>query len=161
MIDIEELERLAKVAPSGSWKEIRNFGSNAIFAIQESLDNDEVVIYPTKNQSEFVEIGFGSGAKEWIEAATPDAISELIAEVRTLREDLQAAKLLAHANAEMFKAEREDMESLKRQCQTLSFELLGVIIDTEQGHGFDPVCLDTIKRVRDQLHGIAGTKPCA
>lgn len=84
----------------------------------------------------------------------------LEAEVRALREDLQATKLLAHANAEMFKAERADMESLKRQCQILSFELLGVVIDTEQGHGFDPVCLDTIKRVRDQLHGIAGTKPC-
>lgn len=97
-------------------------------------------------------IGFDKIPDEWI--------IDLCKEVRVLREDIQATKLLAHANAEMFKAERADMESLKRQCQTLSFELLGVVIDAEQGHGFDPVCLDTIKRVRDQLHGIAGTKPC-
>ncbi|WP_175952854.1 hypothetical protein [Burkholderia sp. BCC0405] len=41
----------------------------------------------------------------------PDAwIAELCAETRQLREDLQAAKLLAHANGEMFRAERADGE---------------------------------------------------
>lgn len=29
----------------------------------------------------------------------------------------------------------------------LSYELLGVIIDVEEGGGFDDICLDTIKRV--------------
>ncbi len=38
----------------------------------------------------------------------PEDILALTAEVRRLREDLQASKLLAHANAEMFKAEKVD-----------------------------------------------------
>jgi hypothetical protein len=33
----------------------------------------------------------------------------------------------------------------------LAMELMGVVIDVEQGHGFDAVCLETIKRVRDEL----------
>jgi hypothetical protein len=33
----------------------------------------------------------------------------------------------------------------------LMYELDGVIHDVEQGHGFDTVCLDTLKRVRDHL----------
>ena len=39
-------------------------------------------------------------------------------EVRTLREDLQATKLLAHANAEMFKAERAENEALKHDLDS-------------------------------------------
>lgn len=49
---------------------------------------------------------------------SPDAISGLVAEVRALREDLQAAKLLAHANAEMFKAEKADNEALRAELNT-------------------------------------------
>ena len=41
---------------------------------------------------------------------TAEVILELIAEAQALREDLQATKLLAHANAEMFKAEKVDGE---------------------------------------------------
>jgi hypothetical protein len=36
----------------------------------------------------------------------------------------------------------------------LSHELLGVIIDTEEGDGFDDVCLNTVKRVHSALIGI-------
>lgn len=93
----------------------------------------------------------------------PDAwIAELCSETRQLREDLQAAKLLAHANGEMFRAEKavaDQYRQAQKDCQTLSFELLGAVIDTEQGHGFDSVCLDTIKRIRDRLHEMATTKP--
>jgi hypothetical protein len=38
-----------------------------------------------------------------------------------------------------------------KECDKLnkkqSYELLGVIIDTEEGDGFDEVCLNTVKRV--------------
>jgi hypothetical protein len=33
----------------------------------------------------------------------------------------------------------------------LGYELDGVIIDTEQGGGFDAVCLNTVKRVRRRI----------
>jgi hypothetical protein len=32
-----------------------------------------------------------------------------------------------------------------------SYELQGVIIDTEEGDGFDQVCLNTVKRVHEYL----------
>ena len=32
-----------------------------------------------------------------------------------------------------------------------SFELTGVVVDVEQGDGFDSVCLDTVKRVESYL----------
>jgi len=35
----------------------------------------------------------------------------------------------------------------------LSYELLGVIVDVEEGAGFDDVCLNTIKRVHTTLSG--------
>lgn len=35
--------------------------------------------------------------------------------------------------------------------QALAKELDGVIVDVEEGDGFDDVCLDTVKYVRDQL----------
>ena len=36
-----------------------------------------------------------------------------------------------------------------------SFELSGVITDSEHGSGFDSVCLDTVKRVEQYLAGNA------
>lgn len=55
-----------------------------------------------------------------------------------------------------------DQEALKKyaelivkECNKLnrkhSFELMGVIVDTEQGAGFDSICLDTVKRVHQYL----------
>jgi hypothetical protein len=42
-----------------------------------------------------------------------------------------------------------------RECDRLnhrqSFELSGVITDTEHGSGFDSVCLDTVKQVEQYL----------
>lgn len=35
----------------------------------------------------------------------------------------------------------------------LSYELMGVVADVEQGNGFDDVCLQTIKRVIARLSG--------
>lgn len=45
-------------------------------------------------------------------------------------------------------------------ARMLGYELEGVIIDVEQGHGFDDVCLSTIKRVRALLsHPAAPAQP--
>ena len=46
-------------------------------------------------------------------------------------------------------------ELIMRECAQLnqeqSYELAGVIVDTEEGDGFDHVCLNTVKRVHDYL----------
>ncbi|KWN80855.1 hypothetical protein WM24_23755 [Burkholderia ubonensis] len=65
----------------------------------------------------------------------PEIVLALIAEVRALR-------------------------TYREMAPKQVYELMGVVIDIEQGHGFDSVCLNTIKRVLDQLRGIAGTKSC-
>lgn len=39
----------------------------------------------------------------------------------------------------------------RERNKMLSYELLGVIIDVEEGDGFDDVCLTTIKRVAREL----------
>jgi hypothetical protein len=42
-----------------------------------------------------------------------------------------------------------------KDVKMLAYELMGVIVDVEEGHGFDQVCLDTIKRVQNQLFELA------
>jgi hypothetical protein len=46
-------------------------------------------------------------------------------------------------------------ELIVRKCAKLnkkqSYELLGVIADTEENDGFDDICLDTVKRVAEYL----------
>ena len=44
-----------------------------------------------------------------------------------------------------------EVEAAAADKRRLSFELVGVIIDVEHGHGFDDVCLATIKRVEAAL----------
>ncbi|VWC90308.1 hypothetical protein BLA17378_04521 [Burkholderia aenigmatica] len=56
----------------------------------------------------------------------PDAwIAELCVETRQLREDLQAAKLLAHANGEMFRAEKIDNERMRCVLDVVRKHLMG------------------------------------
>jgi len=43
---------------------------------------------------------------------------------------------------------------ISERDKNLSYELLGVIIDIEEGDGFDDVCFKTIKRVHSTLLGI-------
>jgi len=44
-----------------------------------------------------------------------------------------------------------------KECARLnkaqSYELTGVIVDTEENDGFDSICLDTVKRVEHYLAG--------
>jgi len=46
-------------------------------------------------------------------------------------------------------------ELIVRECAKLnkyqSYELMGVITDVEEGDGFDDVCLNTVKRVAENL----------
>ena len=46
-------------------------------------------------------------------------------------------------------------ELIVKECAKLnkkqSYELTGVIVDTEEGDGFDHICLDTVKRVKSYL----------
>jgi hypothetical protein len=42
-------------------------------------------------------------------------------------------------------------ELLESKNRNLSFELAGVITDVEYGNGFDNVCLETVKRVKQGL----------
>ena len=46
-------------------------------------------------------------------------------------------------------------ELIVRECARLnlelSYELAGVIVDTEEGIGFDSVCLNTVKQVHNSL----------
>ncbi|HDR9834241.1 TPA: hypothetical protein QDC51_000992 [Burkholderia multivorans] len=44
-----------------------------------------------------------------------------------------------------------ELEAREADRRRLGLELEGVIIDTEQGYGFDEVCLATVKRVRAAL----------
>ena len=44
-----------------------------------------------------------------------------------------------------------ELEAREADRRRHALELEGVIIDTEQGHGFDEICLATIKRVQAAL----------
>jgi hypothetical protein len=50
-------------------------------------------------------------------------------------------------------------EALRKAARELSYELDGVIADVEHGNGFDAVCLQTIKRVRDALAALSTSEP--
>lgn len=111
MINIENLERLAKVATPGPWRGDRTDGTVKYDIVAGDYPNGEytVVCHGDNGNARDGGYGFTSAENEaYALAANPAAVLELIAEVRRLREDLQATKLLAHANAEMFKAEKID-----------------------------------------------------
>ena len=59
------------------------------------------------------------------------------------------AEFIAAANPATMLVLIAEVRALRRQ----SLELLGVVIDVEQGGGFDDTCLATIKRVMDVLAG--------
>lgn len=59
----------------------------------------------------------------------------------------------AQAKEEADMERRLSQPERQEQKADLWYELEGVIVDVEQGSGFDDVCLRTIKRVRDALIG--------
>jgi len=50
---------------------------------------------------------------------------------------------------------KECKQLAPRDVIILAHELSGVIVDVEQGPGFDSICLDTIKRVQASLFDLA------
>jgi len=53
--------------------------------------------------------------------------------------------------ADLLEEAANEIERLKKANRDQFYELEGVIIDTEDGDGFDQVCLNTVKRVQDTL----------
>jgi hypothetical protein len=86
MIDLDQLERLAKAAPSGQWEVWTSNSWRRVYANQgrEQVRVIEPVVQRTDNHPD---LWFGQGVAEYLEGVTPDAILELVAEVRRLRED--------------------------------------------------------------------------
>ena len=70
--------------------------------------------------------------------------------------DLDAMERLANAGVTRLsevKALIAEVRALRERDISLFYELDGVVIDVTHGNGFDGVCLNTIKRVRDALGG--------
>jgi hypothetical protein len=53
--------------------------------------------------------------------------------------------------ADILEEAAAEIERLKKLNKNNFYELEGVIIDTEDSNGFDEVCLNTVKRVKDTL----------
>jgi hypothetical protein len=84
VIDIEKIEALAEAAPRGEWKVWTSNGWRRVYA------GDVPVITPcVQTYDNHPDLSFGDGVREWLEGVTPDVVTELIAEVRRLREDAQ------------------------------------------------------------------------
>lgn len=50
------------------------------------------------------------------------------------------------------------VQEFASENRRLSYELMGVIVDVEEGPGFDAVCLNTVHRVHDELANSANLK---
>jgi hypothetical protein len=60
-----------------------------------------------------------------------------------------------HSEYEALERERD---ALREIASKQFYELEGVVIDTERGHGFDETCLNTIKRVQTELAAMSKEK---
>lgn len=54
--------------------------------------------------------------------------------------------------ADLLEEAANELERLKKANRDQFYELEGVIIDIEDGDGFDEVCLNTVKRVQSVLN---------
>lgn len=85
MIDLDQLEALAKAAPQGKWE---IWTSNSWRRIYADQGREKVrVIEPTTQHDRWPDLAFGPGVEAWMEGFTPEVALALIAEVRALRED--------------------------------------------------------------------------
>ena len=66
-----------------------------------------------------------------------------------------AAQSLVESDGELIFSKEKFAELIVQECARLnlelSYELAGVIVDTEEGIGFDSVCLNTVKQVHNSL----------
>lgn len=84
MIDLNELERLAKAAPSGPWEV---WTSNSWRRIYADQGRDKVRVIEPTIHNHWPDLMFGPGVEAWLENFTPEVALELLAEVRALQED--------------------------------------------------------------------------
>jgi len=81
MIDIEQIEAIAKAAPQGAWQVWTSNSWRRVYA------NDKPAITPcVQRHDNHPDLMFAPGVKEWLEGVTPAAVLELVAEVRRLRD---------------------------------------------------------------------------
>lgn len=73
-------------------------------------------------------------------------------ESKTLRHGLR----LADRRAEELERKNAELTAHVSRAKWQAIELRGVIIDFEQSHEFDDVCLDTVKRVQGILGALPG-----
>ena len=138
MMDLEKLEALAKAALGRGEEDCESL--NDWFSAEEYMSN--MLLHPV--DARFAEactptailalIAEVRALRERLEIDPRhpyDGIecrNETIAlqdeQIAALREDLQAAKLLAHANAEMFKAEKADNAALRKRWDDQLVEAL-------------------------------------
>lgn len=166
MIDLDNLEELAKAATPGEWTVCQHLksieadqactcGYRGVVFGPDERGIPMAVCQPGHDPEPVGEEGLGPqnyprpaqiANGQYIAAANPTAILKLIAEVQKLRaelndfttgygdlnqeviqlrEDLQAAKLLAHANGEMFRAEKADNERMRLVLDVVRKHLMG------------------------------------
>ena len=76
-----------------------------------------------------------------------------------LQAGLRFTQLMSNPMVPVVDGKETDLEKfaelIVRECARLnlelSYELAGVIVDTEEGIGFDSVCLNTVKQVHNSL----------
>ena len=76
---------------------------------------------------------------------------EALKEINKLSIGEHAICLPAEIDTAMDALDQAIAEAEQQEPVALAKELDGVIADVEEGDGFDDVCLDTVKYVRDQL----------
>lgn len=74
-------------------------------------------------------------------------LAQMRSEMNRLREDIDSYIEIAGQEASL----ADDLSGWCELAGRMAPELLGVVIDVEQGSGFDDACLATIKRVREAL----------
>lgn len=124
MIDIDELERLAKAATPGRWR-VGAYPAEIVGDTHVCVDTEFGVKVLLRGNENFYEEARANAA--FSAAADRDTVLALIAEVRALRE-------------------------FREMGRKQVYELMGIAVDIEQfGSGFDEACMNTLKRVMEAL----------
>ncbi|WP_430229642.1 hypothetical protein [Paraburkholderia tropica] len=103
-------------------------------------------------ESNDAEIGELLVTLQRVQGKTPAQLRrEAEAERNALRDDAERLRAELHDFTTQCGELNEEVVRLRENSLMSGMDLLGVIVDVEQGHGFDDVCLNTIKRVSKML----------
>ncbi|KVW15406.1 hypothetical protein WK91_18390 [Burkholderia cepacia] len=97
MIDLDQLEALAKAAPSGQWEVWTSNSWRRVLSRQDG-GNARVIEPTVQRHDNHPDLMFGEGVREYLEGVTPDVVLALIAEARALRGKTIGACVEAVAN---------------------------------------------------------------